>query len=401
MDLPPPSPFARHWRLDPDVVFLNHGSFGACPVAVLEAQHEWRQRMEREPVRFLHRELETHLDAARERLAGFLRADADDLAFVANATVGVNTILRSLTLAAGDEVVTTNHEYNACRNALDDVVAKAGARVVQAQIGFPGCTREQVIEAVTGALSPRTRLVLIDHVTSPTGLVLPVGEVIAIARARGIEILVDGAHAPGMLDLDLRRLGATYYTGNCHKWLCAPKGAAFLWVRRDRQPGVRPLVISHGANSPRADRSRFRLEFDFTGTGDYTPFLTVPTALDAMAGMLPGGFTELRAHNHALVRYGRNLLCDTLGITVPAPDAMLGSLAAVPLPDAALPPVPPHGLDTLQVRLFAEHRIEVPVPSWPARPRRLLRISAQIYNSKAQYDHLARALAANLARASR
>lgn len=373
-------------------MFLNHGSFGACPTAVLDAQSEWRARMEREPVLFLHRELEHHLDAARASLGEFLGADPDDLAFVTNATVGVNTVLRSLRLAPGDEVVTTDHEYNACRNALDSVAASAGARVVQAQIPFPGCTPDGVVDAIAAVLSPRTRLVLIDHVTSPTGLVFPVERVIAIARTRGIDVLVDGAHAPGMLDLDLGTLGAAYYTGNCHKWLCAPKGAAFLWVRRDLQAQVRPLVISHGANSPRTDRSRFRLEFDFVGTGDYTPFLTVPTALTTMAGIVTGGFPALRAHNHALTCYGRDVLCRVLGIAAPAPDGMLGSLAAVPLPDADAPALPPLGLDPLQVRLFDEHAIEVPVPAWPRRPKRLLRISAQAYNTRAQYDHLAAAL---------
>ncbi len=182
--IPPASPLASLWRLDPAVVFLNHGSFGACPTAVLEAQSDWRARLEREPVLFLHRELEHHLDAARASLGEFLGADPDDLAFVTNATVGVNTILRSLRLAPGDEVVTTDHEYNACRNALDAVVASAGARVVQAQIPFPGCTSDAVVDAIAKALSPRTRLVLIDHVTSPTGLVFPVERIIAIAQKR-------------------------------------------------------------------------------------------------------------------------------------------------------------------------------------------------------------------------
>jgi len=392
---PSASPLARHWQLDPDVTFLNHGSFGACPRAVLDVQSELRARMEREPVLFLHREIEPRLDDARGRLAEFVGADPDDLAFVPNATTGVNTILASLDLCPGDELVTTDHEYNACRNALDRVAACSGARVVVVAVPFPLRRPEDVVEPLVAAITAKTRLLLIDHVTSPTGLVLPVATLVRAYRERGIDVLVDGAHAPGMLDLDLRSLQPTYYTGNCHKWVCAPKGAALLFVTRERQAGVRPLTISHGANSPRTDRTRFRLEFDFTGTLDYTPYLCVPAAIDSMGTLFPGGWAELRAHNRDLARAGRDVLCRALGCSPPAPDAMLGSLAAVPLPDAT-EPSSPSGLDPLHVGLFERCRIEVPVMPWPAWPRRLLRISAQAYNTRAQYEWLADALVALL-----
>ncbi len=394
-DLPPPSPLATHWDLDPTICFLNHGSFGACPRVVLDEQQALQRRMEAEPVRFVHRELEGLLDAARGELAAFLGCSTNDLAFVSNATTGVNTVLQSLPFASGDEIVVTDHGYNACRNAVERVVAATGARIVTAALPFPIATPEIVVERVLSAVTPRTRLCLIDHVTSPTGLVLPVAPVVAALRERGIETLVDGAHAPGMLPLDLDALGAAYYTGNCHKWLCTPKGSAFLHVRADRQQGIRPLVVSHGANASRSDRSRFRLEFDFTGTADYTPFLCLPAALRFLRGLLPGGFDALRLHNHDLTRYGRDRLCAHLGIASPAPDAMLGSLAAVPLPPDARPTVGPLGLDPLQVELFDEHHIEVPVMRWPQPPLRLLRIATQIYNSRAQLDHLVRALAAS------
>lgn len=389
-----PDPSLRSWwRLDPEVTFLNHGSFGACPAVVLDAQAQWRARMEREPVLFLHRQIEDLLDAARARLAAFVGAAADDLAFVANATTGVNTVLRSLEFGAGDELVTTDHEYNACKNALDLVASKAGAHVRVVQVPFPVRDAQVIVDAVVGAITPRTRLLLIDHVTSPTGLVQPIEPIIRAYRARGVEVLVDGAHAPGMLALDLDALGATYYTGNCHKWICAPKGAAFLWVARPQQKKIRPLVISHGANSTRTDRSRFRLEFDFTGTLDYTPFLCVPDAIDAMGRLFAGGWAELRQRNHALVLAGRDILSRVLRVPAPAPDAMLGSLAALPLPDATPPaPPPPLGLDPLHAALFERHRIEVPVPFWPQWPARLLRISAQAYNDRTQYERLAAAL---------
>jgi isopenicillin-N epimerase len=389
MTLPPASEFARHWDLDPSIVFLNHGSFGACPRSVLELQQQLRAQLEAEPVRFVHREAEGRLDVARRALAQFVGCHADDLAFVPNATSGVNTVLRSLTFQPGDELLVTDHEYNACRNVLDYVAARARATVRVAPVPFPLQDPQQVVDAVLGAVTPRTRLLLIDHVTSPTGLVLPVEAIVAALANKGIDVLIDGAHAPGMLPLDLRRLGAAFYTGNCHKWLCAPKGAALLHVRRDRQQGLRPLGISHGANSPRKDRSRFRLEFDFTGTCDPTPWLAVPTALRFLSGLLPGGIAGLQQHNRSLALRGRDVLCNAIGSARPAPDSMIGSLASVVLPWSDAPGLGPHDLDPLQVELWERHRIEVPVMRWRAPRVRLLRISPQIYNQIGQYEMLA------------
>ncbi len=396
--MPQRSPLAVHWGLDPGTVFLNHGSFGATPHAVLAAQHALRVRLESQPVRFMVRELEPLLDAARASLAGLIGADADDLAFVPNATAGVNTALAACALANGDELLTTDHEYNACRNALEVTAQRAGARIVVASVPFPLRTATEVTAALFEHVTPRTRLVLIDHVTSPTGLVLPMAEIVAALGARGIDTLVDGAHTVGMVPLDLASLGATYYTGNLHKWLCAPKGAAFLWVRRDRQASVRPLMISHGANSPRTDRSRFRLEFDWTGTADPTAYLAVPAAIAFLQAVLPGGLGAVMAHNRALALAARDILCDALGVSHPAPDDMIGALAAVPLPDGADTPLcPPFYLDPLQDDLYAQG-IEVPIMPFPQPPQRVLRVSAQLYNHRDEYRFLADALRDALAR---
>jgi isopenicillin-N epimerase len=387
---------AALWPLDRSIAFLNHGSFGACPTAVLRHQAALRDELEAEPVRFLSRELDDRLDVARTALAAFLGADAADLAFVHNATGGVNAVLRSLELAPGDELLTTDHAYGACKNTLDYVAARARARVVVATLPFPVSSPDAIVETVLAGVTPRTRLALLDHVTSPTALILPVERLAPELSRRGVDVLVDGAHAPGMIPLHLDTLGVTYYSGNCHKWLCAPKGTAFLWVRRDRQGVVHPLTISHGATAVRPERSRFRLEFDWTGTSDPTGWLTVPKAIEYVGGLVPGGWPAVMARNRALALEARDLLCAAAGTAPPAPDAMLGSLASVRLPDGTAP-VAWRRPDPLQQRLFEGWGIEVPVMTWPAAPRRLIRISAQLYNDRSQYERLAGALRKELA----
>lgn len=403
-----PSEFARHWTLDPAVAFLNHGSYGATPRPVLAAQQGWRDRMEAEPVLFFARDLEPAMDGARTALGAFVGADADDLAFLPNATAGFNTVLHSLRFAPGDELLTTDHAYNAAKNAMEFVAERDGAVVVIAPVPFPIDAPAVVVEAVLGAVTPRTRLAVLDHITSATALIFPIESLVAELAARGIETLVDGAHAPGQVELDVMSLGAAYYTGNLHKWVCAPKGSGFLWVRRDRQAGIRPLAISHGANSPRADRSRFRVEFDWTGTADQTAYLAVPDAIRFGSELLPGGWTALRERNHALALDARDLLCEMLGIRAPAPDEMVGCMAAVALPIETEPgrvqgvelyddPVHDHlaGLD-----------MQVMITPWPQRPdggpwRRLVRISSAAYNELDQYQRLAAALASAMGATSR
>jgi isopenicillin-N epimerase len=392
-----PSNLADLWLLDPTVTFLNHGSFGACPIEVLRHQAALRAEMEAEPVRFLGRELDDRLDVARAALAAFVGADADDLAFVTNATSGVNAVLRSREFAAGDELLTTDHAYNACKNALEFVARRSGARVVIATLPFPVTSADEIVVTVMAHVTPRTRLALLDHITSPTALILPIERLIAELEPRGIDVLIDGAHAPGMLPLDLRTLGATYYSGNCHKWLCAPKGSAFLWVRRDRHADVRPLTISHGANATRTNRPRFRLEFDWTGTSDPTAWLTVPKAIEYLGSLLPGGWPALMARNHALALEARRLLCESAGTAPPCPDTMVGSLASVRLPDGTKSTLAWRERDPLQGHLFDGWGLEVPIMSWPAAPRRLVRVSAQLYNDHAQYARLAEALSKELA----
>jgi isopenicillin-N epimerase len=278
----------RHlWNLDPDFVFLNHGSFGAMPKAIIEKQHQLRLRIESQPVRHFQREIDSLLAASRERLARLVNADPEGLVFVPNATTGVNTVLRSLALRPGDEIIITNHIYNACRNAVQLVARQSGAKVITVHVPFPVRSKNEVMDLVMGRVTGRTRFVLIDHITSPTALLFPVEEIVREMSSRGIDVMVDGAHAPGMVPLNIASMGVPYYTGNCHKWLCAPKGSAFLFIREDKRKDVRPLVISHGANSTRIDKSFLHLEFDWTGTDDYSPYILVGDCIDYLESLYP------------------------------------------------------------------------------------------------------------------
>jgi isopenicillin-N epimerase len=381
--LAPPARFASLWRLDPKVLYLNHGSFGACPAAVLRAQARLRAEMEREPVDFLDGALAGRLDAARARLARFIGADAADVVFVPNATTAVNAVLRSLTLEPGDELLMTSQTYGACRKSAEFVAARAGARVVTAALPFPLRSEEEVLTAVRAAVSRRTRLALLDHVTSPTALVLPIERMVSEFNGRGIDTLIDGAHAPGMVPLDLRRIGAAYYTGNAHKWLCAPKGAAFLHVRADRHAHVHPTVISHGYGGG------LRAEFDWTGTSDPTPWLCIPAALEHLGAALPGGWPQLMARNRSLALEARSVLLDALGVVPPCPESLLGSMASIVLPTPR-PGAPAEGLDCRQLHGWFRAR---GIETWLfPEPAPLLRISAQLYNELDQYRRLAAAL---------
>ncbi|QDV82448.1 Isopenicillin N epimerase [Stieleria magnilauensis] len=359
----------------------------------MEAQREWIERLEYDPIEFLgpERSLLPKLDRVRDCIGSLVGADPRDLAFVRNATDGVNAVLRSFPFSPGGEVVITNHGYNACNNAARYAAERCGkqpggATVSVAELPFPIESNAQVIEAIDATLTSKTRLLLIDHVTSPTGLGLPVKELIELAHRRGVRVLVDGAHAPGMVPVDLSDLNPDYYTGNHHKWLCGPKTSGFLYVRRDWQHEVHPTTISHGANSPGLGKTPFLAEFNWVGTYDPTPILSMPTAIEFLCGLKEGGLAQLMRDNHALVLAGRDALLNALGCDPPAPADMLGSLASVPLPAERVGDG--ESANRLQRRIFHEHAIEVPIfllkGTLPC-----LRISAQAYNSLDQYKRLA------------
>jgi len=388
------------WDLDPTITYLTHGTYGACPRPVLEYQRSLLAELEANPIRFLTRELEGRLDEARTAVAAFLRADPRGLVPVPNATTGVATVLESLRLRPGDELLTNDHEYNATLNALETVAERARARVVRVTIPLPIRHPEEVVEATLAGVTPRTRLALLSHVTSPSGIVFPIESLVRELDRLGVDTLVDAAHAPGMVPIDVAELGAAYWTGNGHKWLCAPKGSGVLHVREDRRDRVLPLVTSHGRNDARMDRPALWKEFDWQGTGNPTPFLALPEAIRVIGALSPGGWAAHMAANRALVLQARDLLQETLGVEPIVPDSMVGAMAGISLPLSAQP-IDDDAVNALTTSLAAEDRIEVPVNAFPVPAAResgagptaaLLRISAQRYNEPADYDLLAQAL---------
>lgn len=384
------SEFAPLWGLNPKIACLNHGSYGACPVAVLELQQALRREMESEPDDFLRITLEARLNAARESLASFLDADPEGLVFVQNATAGVNAVLRSLNLQAGDEILATNVTY--CRKVLDFVADRSGARIVIAELPFPLSDEDRIVSTVLRCVSARTRFALLDHVTSATSVIVPISRLIRELQGRGIDVLVDGAHAPGMVPLSLVTLGSAYYVGNAHKWLCAPKGAGFLYVPSNRQLGLHPPVISHGYGEG------LRAEFDWTGTFDPTPWLCVPEAIRHIEGLVPGGWPEVITRNHALAVEARHCVLEALGQETPCPDSMIGSMASIPLPPGRKDSIGARDGSAELSAWFRERGVRALLID---EPKPILRISAHLYNDMDQYRTLARLLTEALGRTSR
>ena len=386
------------WDFDPAITFLTHGTFGACPRPVLDYQAALIREMEANPLEFFDRELEERMDAARREVAAFLNADPEGMVVVPNATTGVATALASQRLRPGDELLTNDHEYNATLNQLDAAAERARARVVRVRIPLPIRHPEEVVEAHLAAVTPRTRIALISHVTSPSGLVFPIETLVRELDRLGVDTVVDAAHAPGMVPVDLQALNAAYWTGNGHKWLCGPKTAGVLAVREDRRAGVLPLVTSHGRNDPRTDRPLLWKEFDWQGTLNLTPFLSLPEAFRVIGGLQEGGWPAHMAANHELALSARRMLHDALGTEPIAPESMIGSMASIALPAA----LSNEEAADLTRSLATEDRIEVPAVPFPVRAARptpdaactngFVRISAQRYNEPADYDRLADAL---------
>jgi isopenicillin-N epimerase len=379
---------SRLFLLDPEVAFLNHGSYGACPRAVFEDWQGWQRRLERQPVAFLDpaRGLRGWMRAARVAVAAEVGADPDDLVGVTNATAGLNIVARSLPLAPGDEILSTDHEYAALDKTWAHVAQKSGARVVPVRVPLPLTDAADFTAALRAGFSDRTRVLFLSHVTSATALVFPLADIVAEARARGIFTVIDGAHAPGLVPVDLTALGADFYAGNCHKWMMAPKGAAFLHVRRTLQPMIEPLVISHGWTPDRHGPGPFGFPafidaLEMQGTRDPSAWLAVPAAADFR-----------RAQGWDRVAEA----CRDLAQATAARVAALTGLAPLSSPAFCAPqmvamPVPRDDMAALQRRLLDDHAIEIPCFDW--QDRAIVRLSVQGYNTQAEMDRLVAALA--------
>jgi len=382
------------WGLDPDVTYLNHGTVGVVPLAVLEAQQALRIEIERRPSQFLLREVarlpgltawpaEPRLRTAAAAVAEFLGARGDDLVFVDNASSGANAVLRSLRLQPDDEVLVTDHGYGGVTIAARYLAREAGAVVTVARLPGGGGL-DEVVQAVLSAISPRTRVAVIDHLTSESARLLPIAEIAERCNTAGVRVLADGAHVPGMFPLDIESLGVDWYVGNLHKWAWAPRGTGFLWARPDHQPGLHPPVISWGLDQG------FTAEFDWTGTRDPSGWLTAPFAINLMRGI---GFDAIRAHNHRLAWTGAQMLGDAWGTKPEAQERWYGSMVTLPLPRSL--GSTPEDATRLRDALLYEDRIEVPVH---AREDRLwVRISAQVYTDEADIERLGGAIAARRA----
>jgi isopenicillin-N epimerase len=375
----------QHWSLDPAIAYLNHGTVGAPPRRVLAAQRAICDEIERQPARFMLRELADveqipmrmppRMRTAAAAVAAFVGADAKDLAFVDNATTGCNAVLRSATFAPGDEILVTDHGYGAVTNTAKYVASRSGASVRAVVLPFPGTTPASVVAAIEAAITPRTRMLVVDHITSGSSLVLPIAEIASRCRARGVVTLVDGAHAPGTLPLDLPSLGVDYYVGNLHKWAMAPRSCAILWAAPDRQRDLHPTTISWGYGLGMS------AEFDLVGTRDPSPWLAAPEGLAFMQEL---GLDAMRAWNHQLAYGSARTFAERWKVQIPAPESMYGSMVTIPLPDrfGATPQAAQALKDTL---LYDEH---IETQLHPFEGRLWLRLAAQVYNDSGDYERL-------------
>ncbi len=376
-----PEEFTDLFLLDQTVTFFNHGSFGACPKPVFEVYQDWQRQLERNPVDFLQRTLPDALDAATDRLAAFVGATSDRLVFVPNATYAINAVARSIKLEPGDEVLGTNHEYGAVNNTWRFYCEKQGAEYIQAEIDLPITDAESVVESIWERVTERTRVIIVSHITAPTAVILPIKAICDRARKAGIITVIDGAHALGQIDLKLDDLGADYYTGNAHKWLCAPKGSAFLYSHLGPDSTLEPLVVSHGWSN-RDSAPKLKNYFGWTGTSDPAAYLSIPAAIDFQE---KHNWSTVRQNCHEMASRMRRSLEEWTGLPSVCPDSTewYSQLFTVMLPDG-------FDLDSRQ-KLWEAYRIEVPVYKYlDVQP--MIRISIQAYNTQSEVDWLLGAL---------
>jgi isopenicillin-N epimerase len=387
------SPLKSHYLLDPDVIFLNHGSFGACPRPVFETYQDWQRELERQPVEFIARKSPALLSAARARLAAYLHADASNLVYVSNSTTAINIVARSLNLQPGDEILSTDHEYPAMNQTWSYTAQKTGAQYIRKPISLPFTTPQNFVEQFWSGVNPNTRVIFISHIPFSLAVILPVKEICRRARAAGLVSIIDGAHAPGQIPVDLQDIGADIYFGACHKWLSAPKGSSFLYASPTAQAWVDPLIISRGWDPRQVPdgSTRFIEYLEYQGTRDLSAFLSVPAAIDFQA---QHDWPAQQERCHALAASTRARINALTGLDPICPDsaAWFRQLVSIRLPEM--------DLNDLSQRLLEGYRIEVPMIHWPGYPN-FVRVSFQAYNSQSDADALVEALANELPQLNR
>jgi len=383
--LPMKNRFRDQFLLDPKIHFLNHGSFGACPRPVFETLIEWQQQIERQPVEVLDRKIRSAMQTARSALAVYLNCAAEDVVYFQNPTTAVNMVMRSLSLNHGDEILSTNHEYGAMDRTWRFYAKNMGVRYINHPMEIPVTSHQAFIDTFWQGVNERTRVIFLSHITSQTALIFPVTEICRMAREAGILTIIDGAHAPGQVPVDLTAIKPDLYTGACHKWMCAPKGSAFLYADQEVQQWLEPLVVSWGYQAEQPSDSRYIDYHEWQGTRDMSAFLSVPAAIDYQRC---NDWEQVRTDCHAMLIETRNRLHQLTGLPKICPDGTewLGQMAAVPLPEM--------DLSHLMTRLYQEYRIEVPVYRWFGRP--FLRVSIQAYNTPKDLEALEEAMAALL-----
>jgi isopenicillin-N epimerase len=386
--LPNYSRLAKHWKLDQGIVYLNHGSFGATPTVIIEKQQQLQMETEAEAVRFFIDRLPERYQASKTALAGFTGTHPNNIVFVQNTTTGVNTILNSITAAAGDEWLTTSHAYGACAHAFRHFAGKNKCTVTVAPIAYPVLDENEIVSAIERTITPKTTLALIDFITSASALIFPLKKILDLLQTRGIRVIVDAAHAPGMVEVNIGALQPDFFVANCHKWICSPKGSAFLYVDPRHQHLINPLVISHYNDMAEGTEAHWSNQFLWDGTHDFSPYLCVKDTLEFMPSLVNGGWQEIRQHNHELVWQAASKIAAAFNKPLPAPKAMIGSICNIPMPDGSSAVRKFHSNLPLKDCLFQKYHIEVPVMAFPAAPKQWLRISAQLYNSMEQYDYL-------------
>jgi isopenicillin-N epimerase len=367
----------QDFLIRPDVAFLNHGSFGACPRPVFETYQRWQRELESQPVDFLGRRVRDLLAEARAKLAGYVGAQPDNVVFISNATHGVNIISRSLDLQPGDEILSTDHEYGACERAWRFACNQRGARFINQPIPLPVDDMETVIDQLWAGVTERTKVIYLSHITSPTAMRMPIAEIAARARTEGILTVIDGAHAPGQLELDLEGFGVDFYTGNCHKWLCSPKGSGFLYARPERQALLKPLIVSWGWENLHPGPSTFIDVFQWLGTDDPAAFLSVPAAIDYQ---IEHDWPQVRRACHQLLLAARREIESLTGIPqlLPESEEWWMQMGIVTLPEC--------DPGEVHQRLWDEFKVEVPVGRRGDQPT--TRISVQAYTTAEDLERL-------------